>query len=181
MDIKGNYGRLFAIYTWKDYKGGIMREIKFRAWHEKSKNMLQWELVNALCKGALVRLTDNVKGINYNYKGEPLGWYYETFYYGEEHKNSIFEDKDMLLEQFTGLHDKNGKEIYEGDIVTYVFCDDPFEENSSNITINVKIVFVEGSFVGSDGANTISLTDRPSDIEVIGNIHQDSHLLDKPK
>ena len=76
--------------------------------------------------------------------------------------------------QFTGLKDKNGKEIYEGDIVKYKFC---------GIYITAKIVFNQNvcsfqlSYKNINNhwiTNTIYTSD---DIEVIGNIYENPELL----
>ena len=76
------------------------------------------------------------------------------------------ESTGLILMQYTGLHDKNGKEIYEGDIVKY--------ENMTG-----KIMFFNGSFILSDLEETEEweLGVINEDIEVIGNIYDNPELL----
>jgi len=70
-----------------------MREIKFRAWQTIIEKMFYQGFTR---EGAF--LNDNP--MTYSI---PLG--------------KIFNDDTYIPMQYTGLHDKNGKEIYEGDIV----------------------------------------------------------------
>ena len=73
--------------------------------------------------------------------------------------------------QFTGLVDKNGKRIFEGDIVTGYF-------NHEKI---VGYVFYGGNaqfFIQRDGIYGIGLDNSDCWLEVIGNIHDNPELLE---
>jgi uncharacterized phage protein (TIGR01671 family) len=67
--------------------------------------------------------------------------------------------------QFTGLHDKNGKEIYEGDII-------------KALTSSAVIVFFEGAFCCYDGNFTLPFGVSANSLEIIGNIHETPELLE---
>ena len=77
---------------------------------------------------------------------------------------------DYPLMQFTGLTDKNGKEIYEGDI-----CKIPSQWFHNTPEDHVyEIEFYNGSFGKfNDGDWTV----EPEDHEVIGNIYENPELL----
>lgn len=82
----------------------------------------------------------------------------------------------VVLMQYTGLKDKNGVEIYEGDVVRFTMKLVPRSKKvTAYVTWNVKsahyqLNFTETSFTG--------FADKvPFDVEVIGNIYESPELM----
>jgi uncharacterized phage protein (TIGR01671 family) len=121
-----------------------MREIKFRAWDKIDKEMQQ--------------VTDIDFILNKAFTGNKIG----------ERKYKHFPENIELM-QFTGLYDKNGKEIYEGDIVEYF----RYEYGIISQVLYSESLpgfFWEGYYSGEEYA--------PSDTTVvIGNIYENHELL----
>lgn len=105
-----------------------------------------------------------------------------------------FGDKELM--QFTGLHDKNGKEIYEGDIIS-------LDKNASlykncPITIIGVIQFTDGKYESETkkvinksflnkhsihfGVNVMDWVHLPNfkQSEIIGNIYENTELINQP-
>lgn len=67
--------------------------------------------------------------------------------------------------QFTGLHDKNDQEIYEGDIIRHKDMVKPYH-----------VIYDEYQFSPNDGFRSLCY---PKHWEVIGNIHDNPELIEK--
>ncbi len=118
-----------------------MREIKFRAWDKRNNKWIHPDLFYISNNAFYPDFRDLEDGI------------------------SLF-DYEYELMQFTGLYDKNGKEIYEGDIILF---------NNFGDTLD-KVVYSPGCFHTSGGGY---LLDEIREIEVIGNIYENPELLEE--
>jgi len=150
-----------------------MRELKFRAWDKKTKKMREVESIGF---GAISYMKDGYPVCNM------IGRDCITNEDMIIHRDS----PDFILQQFTGLTDSKGVEIYEGDIVKcYHFTDD-----SGHHFIKHIIKWSE-KFNGWFAMNAKSKSDDDGSIqlwvymksnkhttEVIGNIHQNQELLE---
>jgi uncharacterized phage protein (TIGR01671 family) len=126
-----------------------MREIKFRAWDTKTKHMSH-EQINPFDGDYLIEF---------------------------EHINLDRSSKDLIWMQYIGLKDKNGKEIYEGDIVnnvTYTFNGVVFFDNGSFWVRECLSHVDEGLYDDREKETRWSIN---LDWEVVGNIYETPELF----
>lgn len=132
-----------------------MREIKFRAWDTEKKEWL------------------------FGYEYPSLGGFSmfgEVMMMGEyaELLSNYFPQriKDIELMQYTGLKDKNGKEIYEGDVIEYE--DQWWSRDGDNNREEVKWNDENASYAHFAAGDW---TVGPDEVEVIGNMYENPELL----
>lgn len=87
----------------------------------------------------------------------------------------MYEVKEETIGQFTGLHDKNGKEIYEGDILKADYYDTLHEVVFSDTVC----AFMLDEIPSTGDMVIIGYEDIVSHFEVIGNIHDNTELLEE--
>lgn len=129
----------------------MTREIKFRAWDKNKKSMFYSD-----------------KDFNNDLS--------EFFSEIQDYRNPL-SDISSTIQQLTGLTDKNGKEIYEGDIVKFCHWDD-CNINKERIWKIGKIVWDEYSFRFTlDPKEPMNSLYYSKMYEVIGNIYENPDLL----
>jgi uncharacterized phage protein (TIGR01671 family) len=75
-----------------------------------------------------------------------------------------YSKDEVVLMQFTGLQDKNGKDIWEGDKVMFG-------------SIYTEVVFKDGCFVFEGTGYEATMRDHGThEFEIIGNIYEHPHL-----
>jgi uncharacterized phage protein (TIGR01671 family) len=127
------------------------REIKFRVWHKG-----EMFLTNAIMNASARYYIRDAQGIS-------------------PHADVYYEQADAPIMQFTGLLDKNGKEIYEGDIIKY------FQPYSNKW--DTHIVLWDEKFAGFGMFEYNNEWCKESDwlkikeIEIIGNIYENPELI----
>ena len=104
---------------------------------------------------------------------------FSVIYAGDHvEKFTVYTD---TVGQFTGLTDKNGKKIFEGDIV-HILGNQQVED-WKNVNYIALIAFLDGGFCAIDGTieehafRRYGLERMDFDLEVIGNIHDNPELL----
>ncbi|MFD1431202.1 YopX family protein [Lacticaseibacillus yichunensis] len=145
-----------------------MREIKFRAWmpYNEDPNDMRMEYYPQL-------FAEDGNGIfNIN-----SAFAHQIDYFAD---NGTYPEAVIKFMQYTGLHDENGREIYEGDIVklhqVVLSPDDTIGWVEYTAQYGYSIRFGKRRCRQSDWA-----TDEGANYEVIGNIFENPELLEESK
>jgi len=128
-----------------------MRKIKFRAWDKRNNTMC--EVIELIHNGKYVKVHNKKLGVD---------------------KRGLIDTifaKDFELMQFTGLLDKNKKEIFEGDVVTW----DEFTKNFPVIWNETEANFEIKKTNSTQKLNS----NEAKNIKVIGNIYENPELIKK--
>ena len=88
-----------------------------------------------------------------------------------------FEDNNLILMQYTGLKDKNGKECYFNDFVKLKNDDRIYQVVQDDFGIPLFTDFNAGMDINFSDY-FIGMNRRANDFEIIGNIYENSELLE---
>ena len=137
-----------------------MREIKYRLWHLEDK---KYYIVYCL------QFCDEFN--------EPLN--YEAAQIRRNDQWEWIEKDKYILEEFTGLKDKNGKEIYEGDKITLNYGIPPrvdtliIEYADNEIVADISVSGWWMRNTRKNGCSSSLCKTYENDLEIIGTIHSE--------
>ena len=151
-----------------------MREIKFRAWDMKKQRMIyessEW-YDKEMCGKTIVEETCIIPSFNAK---ELRNCNYLLLEYRRNDSTDYVECTKLELQQgkateYTGLKDKNGKEIFEGDLLRVT---DTYQH-----TYPMKVIWDEDCWTLKEDGTFGTLSEWNKHGEVIGNIYENKELL----
>lgn len=140
-----------------------MRELKFRAW-DKQRNRYVGD--------------GEVVFKSYGSEASVVVCPNSQDYIGDICHDEYVDDGRFVIEQYTGVKDKNGKEIYEGDILWWEHY---YGMTGENIETTAKVYWEEkdASFVVGDWFEPLGPLVVEDKVEVIGNVHENPELIEE--
>jgi uncharacterized phage protein (TIGR01671 family) len=120
-----------------------MREIKFRVWDKYDKCFIEQNLLPFKL------------------------WFDEEEFIKYEDENIMRYPTDIILMQYTGIKDKNGKEIYENDLITW----------GGGGIHQIEFRDTSWAFKNEDWLLSMITSEEKSTFEIIGNVFENPELL----
>lgn len=120
-----------------------MRQIKFRGWSEDHNKFVEVDYIDLLRKGFGIQYRQSLSAVTWEFPDE------------------------FILSQFTGLTDKNGKEIYEGDILKYKI--QGTLQNDNYVVDTLENLYLD--------CNHSDPYYRITEMEIIGNVYENPELI----